>query len=673
VRSRLSRVAKLIALGTLAIPARALAQCPDGTPPPCGPRRATPAPDPNRIAFLPFRVSTADTLLGEGLAELLATEFTGESGPRAVHMGTVLRTWRRAGGSLRRPLDQAQTLRVAREMDAGLVVEGSVVGLGGRLSLSASVIPVSGGAARRTGSVSGPADSLESLVGRLTAAILAASGAERGGGPPGALTGSPGAMRAYLEGLALFRRGRFANAGGAFERAFSLDSSFGRAAFMRYVSATWEDLPAQDQWARTAWSLRGRLSAADRVLLDAFLGSGYPAPRTPQSELADRRRAVSVMPESPEAHYVLADYLLHNGAANDIADALEQARAGFERSLALDTQVTVLQHLLDIGLHTADTVLLRRTWPAYGRLMQDPNWAVPYGMLVAECTADTALAAAIATRPVPPDAWVWPMIAPALPASTVDRFYRHLAPALAAEPRMQLDELYHRALVWTGRPSALHSTRGGLPPGLAAARLDRLIVLAWLFGDGDSVAAAGAADRLQTTSLPSLREQADALCALALWQLRVGQRPAYDREVLLRYRGRLCAVAIDLLTAWRAGAPDLEAQLAVADSLFRWSVAEEPLDTKGFLHLVLARLWEARGDRTRALSAVRLRPYGFGPLVDEAAAAREEGRLAALVGDTTGAIRAYRRYLGFRRDAERRLIPQRDSVRAELARLEGRR
>ena len=51
---------------------------------------------------------------------------------------------------------------------------------------------------------------------------------------------------------------------------------------------------------------------------------------------------------------------------------------------------------------------------------------------------------------------------------------------------------------------------------------------------------------------------------------------------------------------------------------------------------------------------------------------REEGRLAALVGDTAAAIRAYRRYLDFRRDAEPSLIPQRDSVRAELARLERR-
>ena len=87
----------------------ASAQCPDGTPPPCAsaarPRVATPVPvDRNRVAVLPFRVTTADSLLGEGVAELLADQFISEAGPRAVSMSTVLRAWRRAGGGLRTPL-----------------------------------------------------------------------------------------------------------------------------------------------------------------------------------------------------------------------------------------------------------------------------------------------------------------------------------------------------------------------------------------------------------------------------------------------------------------------------------------------------------------------------------------------------------------------------------------
>src|SRR4051812_34102612 len=80
------------------------AQCPDGAPPPCrgaapaAPRPVVLTPDTNRIVVLPFRITTADSLLGEGLAELLANEFMDR--PRAMHMGSVLRAWRRAGGGL---------------------------------------------------------------------------------------------------------------------------------------------------------------------------------------------------------------------------------------------------------------------------------------------------------------------------------------------------------------------------------------------------------------------------------------------------------------------------------------------------------------------------------------------------------------------------------------------
>jgi len=49
---------------------------------------------------------------------------------------------------------------------------------------------------------------------------------------------------------------------------------------------------------------------------------------------------------------------------------------------------------------------------------------------------------------------------------------------------------------------------------------------------------------------------------------------------------------------------------------------------------------------------------------------REEGRWAAMAGDTAAAIKALREYLIYRDHPEPVLIPQRDSVRAELAALE---
>src|SRR5262245_22144939 len=248
-------------------------QCPDGSPPPCV-RATTIAPDPGRIAVFPFHVTTTDSLLGEGVAELIAGELTGEGGPRAVHMGTALRTWRRAGGGLRSPLDHAAEMRAARDLGAGLVVEGSVIGLGQQLTLSAQVVSVPSGTVRRATPVSGLPDSLPRLIEQLAAEVLTASGASRRDVPQ-RLSDSPAAVRAYIEGLAAYRRGRFAQAADAFEQAIRLDTLFTRASFMRWLVSTWGagiGTDAARQAARQARSRRASLSPDDQIVLDAAFG-----------------------------------------------------------------------------------------------------------------------------------------------------------------------------------------------------------------------------------------------------------------------------------------------------------------------------------------------------------------------------------------------------------------
>jgi hypothetical protein len=87
--------------------------------------------------------------------------------------------------------------------------------------------------------------------------------------------------------------------------------------------------------------------------------------------------------------------------------------------------------------------------------------------------------------------------------------------------------------------------------------------------------------------------------------------------------------------------------LARLDSLHRTGTGFE---APHGAHLALARLWEARGDSVLALAAVRRRHNGWHQSVTTytLAALREEGQLAAHVGDTAGAIWAYRRYLTLR-------------------------
>jgi hypothetical protein len=91
-----------------------------------------------------------------------------------------------------------------------------------------------------------------------------------------------------------------------------------------------------------------------------------------------------------------------------------------------------------------------------------------------------------------------------------------------------------------------------------------------------------------------------------------------------------------------------------------------------FSNLFAARLWERSGDYVRALAAVRRRPraWGSGYIVMVPRHLREEGRLAAIVGDTAGAIKAYQHFLALRTKPDPGpLADEVGQVRRELAEL----
>lgn len=659
----------VVALSSPAVPRSLSAsafQCPDGAPPPCATARLAP-PDPNRIAILPFHVTSADTLLGEGVAELLAPEFTGEQGPRAAHMGTVLRAWRRAGGDLRTPLGQARAMHMAREVDAGRYVEGTVVGLGSRITLSASVVMTAGGSARRVGPVSGPADSLELLVGRLAAGLLAAAGSERAASGV-RLTHSPAAMRFYLEGLAYWRTTKLRLAATSFEHAFEQDSGFARASFMRLIAVGWVGGPRS--WELTTWRLRARLSAADQLLLVGQLGADYPSPRSSAQELADLERAADQLPESAEAQDFVGDHLYHWGSGLDIRDAIPRARALFERSVALDSQATVLEHLLEIALMTGDPALAQRAWIGYDRIIGS---AWDWGMAVAALRGDQAMldaqrrrAGAFSNR----RAVVTRLTDALIPGVAGDEIFDLTARYAPAGSRATTSTVRFVFLTVRGRPTAalraaaaLGEVSRGFPPSR-----DQFLAIAALFADGDSVAGADAMRRLALASRDTTRAGGAAACLVAFQDLRGPGTSSWNEDLVNRDNPR-CGPILTAVRAVQEHVPDALGRLLIADSVSR----HLDFGQFGFDRLALARAWEDFGDVPRALAVVRVRPNGGPWVLVEATRCREEGRLAALAGDTTGAIAAYRRYLALRQDAEPPLIPQRDSVTAALARLERRR
>jgi hypothetical protein len=174
--------------------------------------------------------------------------------------------------------------------------------------------------------------------------------------------------------------------------------------------------------------------------------------------------------------------------------------------------------------------------------------------------------------------------------------------------------------------------------------------------------------------------QYGATCWLEQWRLAHGDTRSAARAVS-RLRSaaepadsfttvgeaHLCAAMLDAWIATVSERPDADQARLALDSLMRtappfWIPYQGAVPA----NQLLARLFAAVGDTTRALAAIRRyqKDYGFDVL--RAKNLRLEGRLAAAVGDTSGAIRAYRAYLILRSHPEPLLVPQRDSVRSEL-------
>ncbi len=91
----------------------------------------------------------------------------------------------------------------------------------------------------------------------------------------------------------------------------------------------------------------------------------------------------------------------------------------------------------------------------------------------------------------------------------------------------------------------------------------------------------------------------------------------------------------------------------------------------GEANFFVAQLHAHRGDYAAALAAVRRRTYdiGFPDIWLVPSHKRDEGRYAALAGDTTGAIRAYQHYLTLRTDPDPELQAEVEGVRAALEEL----
>jgi tetratricopeptide (TPR) repeat protein len=649
------------------------------------------------VAVLPFRVTGADpsvAYLSEGMVDLLAARLTGEGRPRAVEPRVAIASYRREANE--RESEEDAAIAVARRVGAGQVIDGGLVGSPSRLVLTASLRGVPSGKVRAQTSVQGPADSLATLVDQLAARLLLI-GAGESDGDAGGSSAPLAALRAYLQGQAASRQGRFEEAVSSYQRALQVDSTFALAAMGLLSASTWGPQNADfDRGARLAWAARHRLSSRDRTLLEAELGPRFPDPSSEAELLAVREHAVRVVPDRPESWYELGDHYHHWGTVLGYEDAWDRGASALRRALELDSTFSgPLVHLTERAAGMGDTAALRR----YGTLGLIPDslggTSEYFRLLMAIGLRDSAALEALRSRfdrmKERPLLWIsftWPTHG--LPMEDARRALELLRNRASARDERLLTLLLSHDLAMNGaRPKeALAFTTQLASTWENPHSYLHMRVKDGIYWDGDTAAAADAARQLvRSADAPLARQedlrdrQYDDICVVEQWRLHQGNAGTVARAVAklrtdskpLREKEHVAFRCALMLEAWAATlrkSLDASTRLSQLDSLLKtgppgWFQTQQA-------NLLAARLHELQGDLPNAVAAIRRRSnFGNGPTGYLSTYLREEGRLNALAGDKRGAIRAYQHYLALRTDPEPSLRAQVDGVRAELARLSG--
>lgn len=668
--------------------------------------RETDAPARSALVLIaPFRVAEADSSLAwlhQGIVELLAARLAGAGGLALSDPATVLATWNQASSIAASESPHAVALEVAGRLGAASIIEGSVVGTPRRITLVARLTTVTGSEVLARAAVEGSPDSLPRLLDRLAAQLLGQSAGLEGAQLASLGTVSLPAIRVFLEGREAFRTGRMERASHSFLEATTQDTTFALAGLYLAWSARWAGRQADVQHGLAiATAGREQLGPADRTLLDGVLADRSRVP----DPIGRWNAVVTAFPARPEAWYALGHaHMMWGGLAGE-ARPLERAAEAFRRGWLLDSvagargrdgELVAEPTLLMVNLAhmRGDTAeVLRRV---AGVLANDSTTILArtlmwHRALVTSDAARVAFWEANLDAPQRAIMWihlfvVWSGI------GAVDY------PTLREVDRRRLrahDPGYSRFAFTAmalnlGRPSEI--SVGG-PDAGSTTRADSRAQLRYaMWWDADTLSAIEAARRLTDAASASqsdgaaAREQVYDHCTLGEWRASRGDLAAAatasrqlrsalfarmpDSARVRQYAG-LCAALLEATRASGLKLPEARARAAAVDSLARAWVFEVCCgEAVSDVNLALARLWEAEGDVPRALAAVRrgAGPFGEAPLY-LATLLREEGRLAALVGDTAGAARAYRHYLALRADPEPSLQPQVDRVRGALAAL----
>jgi serine/threonine-protein kinase len=655
------------------------------------PHLQTPPPRaPGTVAVIPVQWSGApdsSTLTPRELVQLVSTRLSGSRVLQPIDPALVLRSWERRGANAT-GLTEREGLRMGAELGADQVLLAAVHGTPGRLSISGAALRgTDGKALHRTVTISGPADSVVSLLDRFAIALLMHRIGQGWRRQEDQSTHSLEAVRLYVSGIAQYRRGRFVAATEDFQQAVRLDPGFvvGRM-WLGMAYRVGDNVESELRTLDETWLARDALAREDSLFLMALVGERYPAQTPAVQQLETWEWVADSLPDQWEGTYELGDMLFHWGAALGKELPLQRAQAAFRQVLNADSAFApALEHLIDLAAMERDTAGARRLGELYFRHNRDADNRDYVRWRLAVALGDSS-----AHREI---------------IGGLDGMARHNLEKIVAvaqldglvpeDARAAVTVLQRRSrneadLWWTGlmarelalnrgRPSDLPRTTAA--GGFALPVNDLYRVIEALHWSGDSSSAAHILNQwieeLDRT-LPRRAVPDDPLfmkmCAVGLWRAARG-RPEEVGGWLERLRAAsdaqsrrttaylpVCFATIAARHAAARGSAHAPRALAHLDSLLASGPMTNPYVQLAARH-ALADLREGRGELAAALAATRRRHYflSFGVTGLSDLLLRESG-LAVRTGDTTGAIVALEKFLALRAEAEGPYLAHRERI-----------
>lgn len=654
--------------------------------------------DPDALAVLPFSaVSESDALteLAQDLPLLFYTKITGEFGPRAVEPRLVRMEWNRVGGSTDLPPTEADALLAARNLAAGQLVRGTVLGTEDAMEIHASLVEIETGRSTAQTIQRGPYADWPRLVDKLVVDLLAAHYEELVDRIPRLGQYKPEAVQAYLAGIRTWNRqqGNYEDID-YFREAVERDSTFVLAALQGYL-----DGETDEYLAELAWRQRENLSPRDRAILVASAGKLFGEIQSIRDEIDAWERVLKMDPDNFQANYELAEAYMGFGNEVGVADRLSRAKRHLKRALRQDPGFLMLHwHLSEVALLEGDSAAFAEHLAAFDSLASSGSCGLArrhgqartlgfdleplsdeFGGLGPLCETRAIIEGSVMTgRSVD------------LAKRATRAFDETGGPSYIPRVASVYWGWHDMWLKYVGRPSWEVFPS---PPPRTDDLLENVKVVreAIYIGLPDEITEPSV--RLleqvagQGTSSDSDREDvACARCWLAQWNLSRGDTTGVAATIRHLREGVPVPVffsgCASLLEAWLprvAGLPHTAAVLRYDSLARRAPVYRQNGPTGEFwpiVNLSLARWFREDGDYERALAAARRGRKWSGMaaiLTDgyDVVFQREQAPLHALVGDTAAAIAVYERFLAFREEANGPWAVQLDSVQAEYLALTG--